>query len=112
MRKILSLTTLFLFILTILVTSAACCKRTTEETVNMINETQAIQIAKTRFDEYLRDRPEMKVEDPVFMATKKQRTDKSEYWSVTVELQEQEYHYYYFEIQISVDGDNITLMTG
>jgi hypothetical protein len=82
---------------------------TTPETA--IDEQQAVQIAKSRFEQYLRERPEMKVENPEYTVTKK-IYHAYEYWSVTVKLKEPEYSYYYYEIQISLDGEKVTLATG
>ena len=75
-------------------------------------ETEAIEIAKARFEEYLKEKPEMKVKDPVFTAVKKKDANQTEYWAVTIELQEPEYELYYYEVQISVDGEKVTLATG
>ena len=76
------------------------------------NEAQAIEIAKERFEEYLKEKPEMNVKDPVYTAVKKTDSKQAEYWSVTIELQEPEYKLYYYEVQISVDGDKVTMATG
>ncbi|MEA4889224.1 MAG: M56 family metallopeptidase [Clostridiaceae bacterium] len=73
---------------------------------------QAIAIAKSRFAEYLLTKPEMKVVDPVYTANKKQYQDNSEYWSVTIKLNEPEYMYYYYEVLITMDGEQVTLATG
>jgi hypothetical protein len=77
-----------------------------------INAEQAIAIAKSRFAEYLLTKPDMKVEDPVYTANKKQYQDNSDYWSVTIKLSEPEYMYHYYEVQITLDGEKVTLATG
>jgi len=77
-----------------------------------INADQAIAIAKLRFDEYLSERPEVKIKDPGYTAQKKAYKDNTPYWSVTLEIKEPEYQYWYFEVQISMNGEKITLQTG
>ena len=54
----------------------------------------------------------MVVKDPVYEATKKQYRDKTEYWSVTITLQEPDYRYHHYEVQIPLSGEQVTLMTG
>jgi hypothetical protein len=84
----------------------------TTATSGEIDVDQAIAIAKSRFEEYLLKRPEMKVKDPIYSAKKKEYNDNTEYWSVTVKLKEPEYKYYYYEVHISLDGVKVTLATG
>lgn len=84
----------------------------TTATSREIDKDQAIAIAKSQFEDYLLKRPEMKVKDPIYTATKKKYKDNTEYWSVIVDLKEPEYKYYYFEVQISLDGEKVTLATG
>lgn len=84
----------------------------TTATSREIDKDKAVAIAKLQFEDYLLKRPEIKVKDPIYTATKKKYKDNTEYWSVTVDLKEPEYKYYYFEIQISLDGEKVTLATG
>jgi serpin B len=77
-----------------------------------IDADQAIMIAVARFQAYLKEKPDMVVKDPVYEATKKHYRDKTEYWSVTIALQEPDYRYHHYEVQIPLNGEQVTLMTG
>lgn len=77
-----------------------------------IDAEKAIEIAKSRFTEYLLTKPDMKVENPVYTANKKQYQDKTEYWSVIIKLNEPQYKYHYYEVMITMDGEKVTLATG
>lgn len=105
-----------LAVLLTLMSGVAACVATPATTATpdggVSTEAEAIEIAKARFEEYLKEKPEMKVKDPVFTAVKKKDANQAEYWSVTIELQEPEYEFYHYEVQISVDGEKVTLATG
>lgn len=115
MKKLLVRTVALSALLALMGGVAACVARpetTGTPDVGVTREAEAIEVAKARFTEYLKEKPEMKVKDPDYTAVKKKDANQTEYWSVAIELQEPEYEFYYYEVQISIDGEKVTLATG